>query len=453
MAISGTLQKIQTVTVGSGGAASIDFTSIPQTFDDLVIKFSARITANDSSMRLRINGSSSSIYSGRYLFSSGSGTPVSGSWSGSTNDNFIYVNGSTTTASTFSNVEIYFPNYRGSTNKSYSTDQVTENNGTTAYAVLTAGLFSSTSPITSLSLYYTGSANDIAQHSTATLYGVTRIPAGAKATGGVITDTDTHWVHTFTSSGVFTPLQSLDVDYLIVAGGGGGCYGGGGAGGFRSTVTATGGGGSLESALSLTASTPYTVTIGAGGAAGTNTAVGSASNGVNSVFATITSTGGGRGGIFGNPATAGNSGGSGGGGGGADSGSTAGVGGAASPSGQGFSGGSGSVQSTTNGGGGGGGAGATGGNALVNSFGGQGGNGLATTISGTSVTRGGGGSGGGSLSQTGGAGGGGNGGAASGNGTAGTVNTGGGGGGGGNTSGGTAGGTGGSGIVIVRYAK
>ena len=68
---------------------------------------------------------------------------------------------------------------------------------------------------------------------------------------------------------------NLQVDYLVVAGGGsggrsnntsGGSAGGGGAGGLRSTVDATGRGGSLESALTLSLNTSYTVTVGAGGA-------------------------------------------------------------------------------------------------------------------------------------------------------------------------------------------
>jgi hypothetical protein len=42
---------------------------------------------------------------------------------------------------------------------------------------------------------------------------------------------------------------------------------GGGAGGCVH-VTATGGGGTLETALSLTAGTSYTATVGAGGAGG-----------------------------------------------------------------------------------------------------------------------------------------------------------------------------------------
>ncbi len=61
---------------------------------------------------------------------------------------------------------------------------------------------------------------------------------------------------------VVNPLNA--VDYLVIAGGGGGGVnrgGGGGAGGLRSTVTATGGGGTLESTLSLSVDTAYTVTV------------------------------------------------------------------------------------------------------------------------------------------------------------------------------------------------
>ena len=57
----------------------------------------------------------------------------------------------------------------------------------------------------------------------------------AKATGGIITEIDGYWVHTFLNSGTFTPLQALaDVEYLVIAGGGGcggDAGGGGGAGG------------------------------------------------------------------------------------------------------------------------------------------------------------------------------------------------------------------------------
>ena len=92
-------------------------------------------------------------------------------------------------------------------------------------------------------------------------------------------------------------LQVFDVEWLVVAGGGGSgtgndAPGGGGAGGFRNSFGSenTGGGLSGEAVLSNVApdgTTTYTVTVGAGG---------SQADGSNSVFNTITSTGGGKGG-------------------------------------------------------------------------------------------------------------------------------------------------------------
>ena len=102
---------------------------------------------------------------------------------------------------------------------------------------------------------------------------------GIFATGGVITTSGNYRIHTFTSTGTLTvasaPVGST-VEYLVVAGGGGGQYGGGGAGGMRTGT-----------ALSVTTGA-YTVTVGAGGPTGTN--------GSDSIFSTITSTGGGHGG-------------------------------------------------------------------------------------------------------------------------------------------------------------
>jgi len=79
---------------------------------------------------------------------------------------------STDTASTFSSFEIYIPNAFGTTQKSISTDNVTENNGTTAYATMLATLVNLTSAITSLKLE--PSANSFAQYTTASLYGISK---------------------------------------------------------------------------------------------------------------------------------------------------------------------------------------------------------------------------------------------------------------------------------------
>ena len=345
----GTAEIIQTVTVGSGGAANIEFTNIPQTYDDLVIKTSLRTTgagANGNAWTpviVRFNGTSTT--SSRQLFGTGSGT---GSDTGVNN---VYSADTDNTASTFSNNEIYIPNYRGTTQKSYSADSVTENNATGALALMAAGLTNVTSAITTITL--TPDTNNFAQHSTATLYGITRVPAGAKATGGVIYDDASYWYHTFTSSGTFTPSQSLSCDILVVAGGGGGgnnVSGVGGGGG--------GAGGLLYFGSQSVAASAQTVTVGAGGAAATS--------GSDSQFASLTLVkGGGRGG---NGSATGTSQGSGGGGGGGANGGTA-------TAGQGSSGGNGAG----NQGGGGGGAGVAGGNATGGTGpSGTGGNGINT---------------------------------------------------------------------------
>ena len=165
------LIPISTVVVGSGGAASIDFTSIPATYTDLKLVISPRsdggTTANDG--RMTFNGSASG-YSSKLLYGLGSGTPSSASnsgtymyWINSTNSNGL-------TASTFSNTEIYIPNYTSSNQKSVSCDTVTENNGTYGAQLLTAGLWTGTSAITSIS--FSLDYGNFVQYSTATLYGI-----------------------------------------------------------------------------------------------------------------------------------------------------------------------------------------------------------------------------------------------------------------------------------------
>jgi hypothetical protein len=165
-----TYSKIATYTVGSGGVASIDFTNIPQTYTDLVLKCSLRTVNNLSARGTNINLSINGVTTNR-TFRSLEGNGASAF---SSNGTGAYVGtfggGTSVTADTFSNTEIYLPNYASSNNKSLSTDSVMENNGTTGSADLVAVLWSQTSAITSLSIS-SGSGN-LAQHSTAHLYGI-----------------------------------------------------------------------------------------------------------------------------------------------------------------------------------------------------------------------------------------------------------------------------------------
>jgi hypothetical protein len=421
--------KIQTVTVGSGGATSIDFTSIPQTYTDLKIILSGRTSGGGASGQyITFNGSTSN-FSGRYLYTSTETAPSS-----STIARYIGTVMSTAqTANVFNNTEIYIPNYTLAINKSFTVDAGAENAGTYGGLNYVCGLWSSTAAITSISL--APDNGNYPQYSTATLYGI--LNGSPYATGGNRVYTDgTYWYHQFLATGTsaFVPTINLNVDYLVVAGGGGGGAGsnagGGGAGGYRTGT------------LSVTANTSYTTTVGGGGPGGTVTASGT--KGSDSVFGSITSDGGG----FGAGTGKGN-GGAGGSGGGA--GYPSGTGGLAT-SGQGNNGGAGGTGAPAYSAGGGGGANSVGGTGTSSVGSGIGGNGLASSISGSSITRAGGGGAGNDTStvQAGGTGGGGNG--AAGGTTAatnGTVNTGGGGGGGSSSA---TGGTGGSGIVIIRYA-
>jgi hypothetical protein len=400
----------------SGSESSLTFSSLPQGYTDLILVFQGKVDSGSGDLGLRFNSDTGSNYSTTWLSSQANGTSGrSTSATSITATEYAYLDSTGFTLST-----INFQNYSNAT--TYKT--VLVRSGKANYNVdAKVGLWRNTNAITSITVFTTGSGPAFSSGSTFSLYGIQVGNSAQKAQGGnIVTSDGTYVYHTFTSSGSFIPSQALTVDYLVVAGGGAGGYAGGaggGAGGMRCTVTATGGGGSLESALSLSSGKSYPVIIGAGGAGLTTNGAGN--NGSDSVFHTITSTGGGGGG---NNANNGKTGGSGGGRG--DGFGSAGSG----TTNQGYAGGSGN-----NGGGGGAGeAGNTDGT-------GHGGDGVATSISGSSVTYAGGGVGNGGTPGTGG------GGAAS---TAGTVNTGGGGGWFDGTGSGS--GAGGSGIVIIRYS-
>ena len=161
-----TYEAIATVEVGSGGAANIEFTSIPATYTDLKLVASTRDTngtLNNGLFTITLNGSTT-FTSAQNL--SGNGASASSS-SGD-----IFVGGGDTagnTANTFSNVEVYFPNYTSTDQKSISADAVSEQNGTTAYMALTAQLFNLTTAITSISV---AGRTGFAEFTTATLYGI-----------------------------------------------------------------------------------------------------------------------------------------------------------------------------------------------------------------------------------------------------------------------------------------
>jgi hypothetical protein len=422
------------ITVGSA-VASVTFSSIPSGYTDLVIVGNLGTTSGSANIALQV-GNGSIDTGSNYSFTNVNGDGSSAASSRVSSTAQIYIDYSAYATTTLTSTYIWqVQNYSNTTtNKTVLGRSNTASRGTNA----TVGLWRSTAAINTIKLD-TQSTTFLAG-STFSLYGIAAEGITAKATGGAIYADSTHWYHVFSSTGTFTPSQTLSCDVLQVAGGGGSGYaygGGGGAGGLLYT-----------SARSFASAVAHTVTIGAGGNNGTNGSrvgvQGNSSTITGSGFSTLTAVGGGGGGA--------NSGGdvpptSGGSGGGASVGGSSNVSGGAATSGQGFAGGAGTSGNT--GGSGGGGAGAAGTPVVGNQTGANGGIGSSTYSSwgvatGTGVLSsgiyylagGGAGSGG-----TGGLGGGAN---PLGSGLANT------GGGGGSDAGS---GAGGSGLTIVRYAK
>jgi hypothetical protein len=303
--------------------------------------------------------------------------------------------------------------------------------------------------ITSITITAESGSGNFVSGSTFTLYGIANADIGAYATGGVITQDANYYYHAFGSSSTFTPTRNLTADILVVAGGGGGgsrsgLYGGGGgAGGLVYTASQP-----------LANGTSYTCTVGSGSAGGTN-ANGSQGNNSNMTGGSLSLTAAVGGGYGSGSASNGGSGGSGGG-------ASRGYSGGSPTSGQGYAGGNSSSSGYGGGGGGAGAAGASGdtsptiggaGVSTYNSWLQATGLGVVNSADNLRYIAGGGsGCDANNILVPGGLGGGGTGAGwsavtSAGNGVANT------GGGGGGTVGGYTVGNGGSGLIIVRYAK
>ena len=167
-----TCKLIAKTTLGSS-AASVDFDSIPGTYTDLMLVASARHDVAYLDCYLRINNDSGSNYSYRRLTANGATAASANASSQTWLSLFPLINASGYTANTFSSLEVYIPNYAGSTNKSVSATGATETNATTSYIGAIAGLWSQTSAITRLTFFPDSGAN-LVSGSSFFLFGMTK---------------------------------------------------------------------------------------------------------------------------------------------------------------------------------------------------------------------------------------------------------------------------------------
>lgn len=167
--MASTFELIASQTLGSD-STTVTFSSIPGTYDDVVLICSARTDSGSDAdpFGIKFNGSTSN-YTSRRLQGDGSSVTT---WTGS-NTTAAAVNGGTSTASTFGSIEAYIPNYAGSANKSFSVTSVTEDNSAAALIRAFAMLWSDTSAITSIELS-SGNGGDFVTGSSFYLFGITK---------------------------------------------------------------------------------------------------------------------------------------------------------------------------------------------------------------------------------------------------------------------------------------
>lgn len=168
-----TYRLISSYTVSSGGITQISFTSIPQTYTDLVIKASLRGgSENTTYIELGFNGATTNISSRNFNALSGSGV-ASYNYASDLLD-IAGQNVGSWAASTFSCVEYTITNYTLGVHKVVSMDSFSGNTGATAYMAFTSGKYASNTAITSVQLIASGGTNSdtFATSSTAYLYGI-----------------------------------------------------------------------------------------------------------------------------------------------------------------------------------------------------------------------------------------------------------------------------------------
>jgi hypothetical protein len=165
------MKLIESKTLNTDTAA-IEFTSIPQTYTDLLILMSMRNSEAEGSGYIEFNLTASG-YS--RLRISGNGTGAASN----TNITDYIIGRSDYTANTFSNSTIYIPNYTSSNNKTYSVETVNENNATAISMHLVAGLWANTNAITSFKLTpQPVTTPNFITDSTVSLYGITKGSSG-----------------------------------------------------------------------------------------------------------------------------------------------------------------------------------------------------------------------------------------------------------------------------------
>ena len=169
-AITGNYYSIQTATVDSGGTTSIEFTSIPNTYKHLQLRFNTANTSSQVYIRLQFNSDTGSNYAWHEFYGDGSSaTATSG-----TSDTQIMLgrNAYSTNVRTGGVVDIldYTNTNKYKTTRSLSGFNSNDTDNGNQKIELVSGLWMSTNAINSIKVYASG--GDITSVSQWSLYGI-----------------------------------------------------------------------------------------------------------------------------------------------------------------------------------------------------------------------------------------------------------------------------------------
>ncbi len=169
--MANTFTAIATTNVGSGGTSTITFSSIPQTFNDLVVLMSIRSTSgNTNATQMAVNGDTTSgNYSAIVLENAGGAAgfiPTPQYFVGTFQPpNY--------TANIFSSHKVHIPSYTNARRKTWIGESAAENNATTGVADAFGVRWNNTAAITSLT--FTLATGNFAEFSSITLYGISNV--------------------------------------------------------------------------------------------------------------------------------------------------------------------------------------------------------------------------------------------------------------------------------------
>jgi hypothetical protein len=172
--------KIQDKTL-STATSTVEFSNIPLIYNDLMIKISCRTTAaiDNEYFNLRMNNDNGSVYYKYTSYSNGAASFGSQVWANETSMYVYQVVGDNAVPNSFSNHELYIPNYAiTTTNKTVLEDSCSLDNDTTSNSlrmVTTSSMLwrpATKAAITTLT--FTTASGNFKIGSSFTLYGVTK---------------------------------------------------------------------------------------------------------------------------------------------------------------------------------------------------------------------------------------------------------------------------------------